>query len=513
MVGFQSQGMPYSRVNLFDRRRAGILLHVTSLPGPSDGGVLGEDALKFIDLLEESGFSIWQMLPLGPVDSTLSPYSVRSGDAGNPRLIDLDPPRPPEWWLTRAETESANAWETRRPLLRELWNRFCRLAPEWDKDRFLTFVRRERAWLQPFALYEALRSRHGRRPWWKWPEPLRARDPEAIGRARRDERRRIRQTMFEQYLFHEQWHELKDYANRRGVYLFGDMPVYVDPDSVEVWWRRELFQVDLEGRAAFVSGVPPDYFSEDGQLWGHPIYDWNRLRSEGYRWWINRCRQQLNRFDLLRIDHFRAFDSYWEIPADATSARNGRWVPGPGGPLLEALAEHSMIGSLVAEDLGVVTPSVRKLRDDFHLPGMLVLQFAFDGSDDNPFLRENHTPNAVVYTGTHDNDTTVGWSRSLPTDARHSVCRRLGVAPDRIPETLIDHAYRSPAQLAVLPMQDLLGLGSEHRMNTPGTTEGNWAWRFRWEELPVILPENCRRALRESGRLVPTDSSVHISPW
>lgn len=509
MVGFLSQGMPYSQANLFDRRRAGILLHITSLPGRADCGVLGEDAQRFVDLLWESGFSVWQMLPLGPVDSSLSPYSVRSCEAGNPRLIDLDPPRPPQWWLSRAEVESARAWENRRPLLGELWRRFRRMAPGRDTQRFVNYVWQERAWLQPFALYEALRARHGQRPWWEWPAPLRTRDPETIARARRDERRRIRKTMFEQYLFHEQWHALKDYANRRGVYLFGDMPVYVDPDSVEAWWQRELFQVDPAGRASFVSGVPPDYFSEDGQLWGHPIYDWNRLRSDGYRWWVNRCRRQLDRFDVLRIDHFRAFDAYWEVPADAGNARNGHWAAGPGRPLLEALAGHSMTGSLVAEDLGVITPSVRRLRDDFQLPGMLVLQFAFDGSDDNPFLPENHIPHAVVYTGTHDNDTTVGWYRSLSDGARDTVCRRLGVAPDRIPETLVESAYRSPAKLVVLPMQDLLRLGSEHRMNTPGTTEGNWAWRFRWEELPENLRENCRRSIRESARSVRAESAVH----
>ena len=495
-------------VNLFDRRRAGVLLHLTSLPGPFEIGVLGEDARKWVDWLSECGFSIWQTLPLGPVDQTLSPYSMRSADAGNPQLIDVGQiPTSSSWAPTHTEILDAKAWEHRRRLLETTWDRFSMTASQDDRDDFLGYARKEHAWLQPFALYEALKSRFGQKPWWEWPEPFRRCDPDTLQVARRDEEYRISETMFEQYLFHKQWRDLKRYANRRGVYVFGDMPVYVDLDSVDVWWRREFFQVDASGHAAAVSGVPPDYFAEEGQLWGHPIYHWDQMRADGYQWFVNRVRHQLTRFDLLRIDHFRALESYWEIPGDATSAKSGRWAPGPGAPLLESLASASMISSLVAEDLGMITDSVRQLRDTFHLPGMLVLQFAFDGSADNPFLPENHTQHAVVYTGTHDNNTTLGWYESLPSSVQEDVCRHLGVEAGRILTALMETACQSPADMAILPMQDLLELGSTHRMNTPGTTDGNWRWRFRWKDLPDGLTRSCQELTRASGRWTESDSA------
>lgn len=492
--------MERDRPNLFDQRRGGVLLHLTSLPGPFDGGVLGADARRFVDCLAKAGFSIWQTLPLGPVDESRCPYAVRSTEAGDPRLIDLSLPAEISWRPTPAELEDAAQWDTRSRIFRRIWKRFCQLATRKERGRFLGFVRRERRWLMPFATYEALRAVHDGQPWWQWPEPVRTCQPGALARLRREQRDRIRQTLFEQYLFHEQWQSLRGYAHDRGVYLFGDLPVYVNRDSVEVWWRRELFQVDALGHPGAVSGVPPDYFTEDGQLWGHPIYNWAAMRADNFGWWLDRIRCQLQRFDLVRIDHFRALESYWEVPAGATTARSGRWAPGPGAPLLEAVASESMIGSLVAEDLGMITPAVRALRDRFHLPGMLVLQFAFDGSPDNPFLPENHRVHSVVYTGTHDNDTTLGWYRSLSPGTRREVQQRLGVAEEDVPAALIEAACRSRAQMAVLPMQDLLELGSAARMNTPGTTTGNWEWRFRWEDVGPQLWVRCEKLIRDTGR-------------
>lgn len=495
------RAMQPPRPDLFADRRAGVLLHITSLPGPFDGGVLGADARRFVDFLVDAGFSVWQTLPLGPVEaSTLSPYTVRSSEAGNPRLLDLDLPDDVKWRLTPTELEEASGWGTRRWLLGRLSRRFARLASPGERRDFSTFVWKERHWLLPFSLFQALKTTYDERPWWEWPEPLRVRDPEAMRAARTAHRNQMRQTLFEQYLFDRQWSDLKRYANEGGVYMFGDLPVYVDLDSVEVWWRRELFQVDDAGRAAVVSGVPPDYFSENGQLWGHPIYDWERMHADGFRWWRARIGRQLARFDLLRIDHFRAIESYWEVPGGSESARVGRWMPGPGAGLLEALAESSGIGGLVAEDLGMITPAVRELRERFRMPGMLVLQFAFDGSEENPFLPENHTRNAVVYTGTHDNDTTLGWYRSLEPPVRERVDRALSARPCEMPDALVRAACSSPAQLAIVPLQDLLRLGSQDRMNTPGTVTGNWRWRFSWDDIPEELTGCCHRLVLDSGR-------------
>jgi 4-alpha-glucanotransferase len=292
---------------------------------------------------------------------------------------------------------------------------------------------------------------------------------------------------FEQYLFRSQWNSLKRYANRRGVALFGDMPFYVDMNSVDVWWRRDLFQIDENGNASVVAGVPPDYFSQDGQLWGNPIYDWDRMRAEGYQWWRDRLGHQLRQFDMVRIDHFRAIESYWAIPGDATSAREGEWRQGPGDGLLEAVGDEVPLDAVVAEDLGIITPEVRELRDRFGLAGMLVLQFAFDGSADNPFLPVNHIENAVVYTGTHDNDTTLGWYASLDDNTRRYMREVLGDTHAPMPDGLIQAALASPARLAMLPMQDLLGLDSSARMNSPGTASGNWTWRFGWDQVPAGL--------------------------
>ncbi|HEY8519874.1 MAG TPA: 4-alpha-glucanotransferase [Gammaproteobacteria bacterium] len=479
----------------FDRRRAGVLLHVTSLPGPSATGTLGADARRFVDWLAAGGFGVWQTLPLGPVDAYGSPYCLRSAHAGDARLIDArDLGELPE--LPRS-VEGADV--AAAPL--EAYRTFAAAATAEQRRRFAAFVHRHRRWLLPYGAFCVCRQRHGE-PWWHWPAPYRHRDRRALRELLRDAREALRAFLFEQYLFDLQWRALKRYANERGVLIFGDLPFYMDRDSVEVWRQPELFRLGADGEPVVVAGVPPDYFNADGQLWGNPIYDWERMRRDGFRWWVERIAGQLERFDLLRIDHFRALESYWEIPAGARTAREGRWQPGCGEELLTTLCARLGSPPLVAEDLGIITDEVRRLRDRFRLPGMVVLQFAFDGKPDNPHLPENHVVRSVAYTGTHDNDTTVGWYAKLDPHARGLVDVTLGVTAARpMPDVMIEACYASRAQLAVVPLQDLLRLGSEARMNTPGNREGNWGWRFRWEDVPPGLAAVSRdRALR-SGRL------------
>jgi 4-alpha-glucanotransferase len=437
---------------LWSQRRAGVLLHPSSLPGPNQCGVLGDDARRFIDLIAAAGFSVWQVLPLGPVDASHSPYLLKSVNAGNPELID------------RARFSAPTA------------------------EGLRNFCEANRSWLNAYALFVALRERYAGAPWWEWPADLRNLDADAIAAARAELREPMRGVIFEQFLFDHQWSDLRSYAQQRGVQIVGDLPFYVDYDSVEVWWHRSLFKLNSNDQPEVVAGVPPDYFSEDGQRWGNPVYDWDVMRTDGFRWWRERIAHQLQRFDALRIDHFRALESCWEIPADSPTARAGSWVPVPGDELLTALSVQFPDLPLFAEDLGTITPPVHALREKFGLPGMLVLQFGFDGTADNPYLPANHSARSVVYTGTHDNDTTRGWFDSLDEPARQAVRTHIENADD-MPDALIRTAYASPAQLAVMPMQDLLGLGTEARLNVPGTASGNWEWRFDWAEVPADFAE------------------------
>jgi 4-alpha-glucanotransferase len=480
-------------VNLLAARRAGVLLHPTSLPGPDSRGTLGADARRFVDWLAAGGFSVWQTLPLGVTDAYGSPYGLRSAHAGDPRFIDgsslgglAEVP---------ARMDASGAGGAR-------YASFAALATPAQKRSFAQFVRANRRWLLPYCLFEVFSARFGTAPWWQWPAPYRDRHPVALREGVAASRDSLRAHAFEQYLFALQWAALKRYANDRGVHLFGDLPFYVDRNSVDVWWRRGLFALDAAGAPLAVAGVPPDYFNDEGQLWGNPLYDWDAMLRTGFRWWLDRIAAQLARFDLLRIDHFRALESYWAIPAGASTARLGEWRHGPGDALLSALRARLGEIPLVAEDLGIITDEVRALRDRFELPGMVVLQFAFDGSDDNPHLPAHHRRNAVVYTGTHDNDTTVGWYASLQPETRAVVHDRLGLnAAPAVPDFLIDAAYASDAALAILPMQDLLARDSGARMNTPGTVVGNWRWRFAWEDVPASLTAVCRARAVRSGRI------------
>lgn len=459
---------------LLTRRRAGVLLHPTALRGPDPPagvagharGPLGAAARSFIDWLAQAGFSIWQVLPLGVPGSSGSPYWARSDIAGEPGMID-------QYELPDPAAQQAD---------------------------YQTFRRAAADWLESYVLFEALAGRF-QSPWWEWPEPYRTRDSAALARFAHDQAAELERRRLTQWHFDWQWRGLRRYAAERGVYLFGDLPIYVAPDSVATWAHREQFQLSPEGRPARLAGVPPDYFSADGQLWGNPLYDWQQAERDGFQFWRTRLRHQLRRFSLVRIDHFRGLAAYWSIPAGARTAREGSWSPAPGHALFSALRAESPDLPVVAEDLGYITEDVHELRRAFGLPGMRVLQFGFDGEASNPHLPHNYTHDLVAYTGTHDNDTTVGWYRGLDSVGAQRVQFYLGAPAEQVPEQLMRLCLASVAQLAVIPAQDLLQLGSTARFNTPGTTEGNWRWRLPEASLSAPLAQHFRRLNEAFGRV------------
>ncbi len=430
-----------SSARVLARRRAGALLPASALCSEGQGA-LGDRGRRFIDWLAEAGFTVWQLLPLVPVDRSGSPYWARSDRAGNPALLD--------------------------PLARDPGN----------ADDFAAWQATQGAWLPDYLLFEAISAEQGALPWWRWPVDLRDRKPVALAAAAIRLAAPMQALALAQWRFDAQWRALRAHAAARGIHLFGDLPIYVAPDSVATWVNRDQFQLDANGEAQAVAGVPPDYFSEDGQLWGNPLYDWAWQQRDGFRFWLTRLGMQAERFDLLRIDHFRALQAYWAVPAGAPNARDGQWREAPGHRLLAAVRAQLPQLELVAEDLGVITPEVTALRKAFALPGMRVLQFGFDGDPANPHLTHMHEPDTVAYTGTHDNDTTVGWYASLQPQGRDLVRRFLGRADNEVPDALLRSALSSVAVLTVLPVQDLLHLGSEARLNRPGTSTGNWTWRL-----------------------------------
>jgi 4-alpha-glucanotransferase len=444
------------RLPVFDRRRAGVLLPLSALEAP-----LGRGGREFLDFLAASGFSVWQMLPVAPTGADGSPYWARSDAAGDPRYLD-----PAE------------------------------LPPQGPIDS--RFLAENAAWLPDYALFAALTRAQGGAPFWDWPAALRDREPRALDAARVTLAAEITRIEHEQYAFHLQWQGLRAHASRRGVRLFGDVPFYVAPSSVETWVHRGLFQLTPEGAPAKVGGVPPDYFSAKGQMWGNPLYDWPALEAQGFAWWLARMAAQLARFDLVRLDHFRAFAAHWAVPASAPDARTGSWEPTPGRPLLERLRGEFPDLPLIAEDLGVITDDVRALMRDFRLPGMRVLQFGFDGEPGNPHIPYRHVRECVAYTGTHDNDTTLGWYASLDAATRARV--DFYCAGGAMPEALTRAALNSVAELAVVPMQDLLGLPTTARLNTPGTSHGNWQWRLPAGALSAQLAARCAQLNASFGR-------------
>jgi 4-alpha-glucanotransferase len=487
-------------------RGSGILLHPTSLPGRFGIGDFGPSADAFLEFLTETGQGWWQILPLGPTGYGNSPYQSHSSYAGNRLLISPERLRE-DGLLTAAEWAKVPDLPADRvdfDAAAEAKDRLCaaafrRLDP--DDAGFAAFREANASWLEDFALFMALKAEHGGRAWTEWKPALARREARALAAARKRLDERVRLVQFEQYQFDRQWRRLRAECRRRGIGIIGDLPIFVALDSADVWARPELFQLDAHGRPMVVAGVPPDYFSETGQLWGNPLYRWEVHAAEGFAWWVARLRATLDRVDLVRLDHFRGFEAYWEVPAGAPTAAGGRWVPGPGAAFLQAVRDALGGLPLIAEDLGEITPPVEALRDRFELPGMKILQFAF-GNESNAgkYLPYSFPHHCIVYTGTHDNDTTVGWftaadpsstqSGSEIIEEREFVLRYVGTDGRAIHWDLIRLAHASVADTAVVPLQDVLGLGSEARMNTPGVATGNWGWRFRAERLG---PEPRRR--------------------
>ncbi|HEB96877.1 MAG TPA: 4-alpha-glucanotransferase [Sedimenticola thiotaurini] len=482
-------------------RRAGLLLHLSSLPGPGETGDMGSEARHFVDFLQVSGMSVWQMLPIGPTQFDGSPYQSSSMHAGNPRFISLEPLVEEGWLPAEALAPDSISDAEKRRLLLRAWREFQRSADPGRHDELRAFVERQ-PWLPEYALFRALHEEQGS-CWWEWPKPLRDRDPDTLRRVRERLTQAIGYIQFEQHLFFRQWQALKAYANERGVWLFGDMPIFVAHDSAEVWTHRDMFMLDAAGHPEMVAGVPPDYFSATGQRWGNPLYRWEAMEADGFSFWEERMRTQLQLFDLVRIDHFRGFESFWAIPAEDDNAINGHWMSAPGDALFERLHQIYDPLPLVAEDLGIITPEVEALRLKYGLPGMKILQFAFSGESSNPYLPFRHERNSVVYTGTHDNDTTRGWYLSLDDGQRRYVDEYLGRSREVMPWPLIRAALASRSRLAILPMQDVLGLDSSGRMNLPGTTEGNWRWRFDWAQVEEDLALRLYQRVEMYGRLAP----------
>ncbi len=476
-------------------RAAGVLLHPTSLPGPAGVGDLGPEAHRFLDFLAEAGLTIWQMLPLGPTGYGNSPYQCFSAFAGNPLLIHV-PGSAGEFPAHAVDFPSVITHK--QTALRQVT-----AALEVD-EVYRAFVAEQHWWLEDYALFMALKQEHGGTAWTEWDDGAARRDPAALTRCRARLAGEVEHYRREQWLFFSQFGALRQACRDRGIKLMGDVPIYVAHDSADVWSNASLFELDERGRPRVQAGVPPDYFSATGQLWGNPLYDWNAMRADGYRWWTRRIRSALELFDLVRVDHFRGFESYWEVPGNDPTAENGRWVPGPGADLFTALTAGLGPLPIVAENLGLITPAVEALREQFGYPGMSILQFAF-GTDGqaNLFLPHTYPHHLVVYTGTHDNDTTLGWwnsagaadsTRTAEEVARERdhAMRYLATDGSEIHWTLIRAALASVADTALIPMQDVLGLGSEARMNLPGRESGNWGFRFAPGQLTAAITRRLR---------------------
>ena len=487
-------------------RSAGILLHPSSLPGPFGIGTLGAEARAFVDFLADAETGFWQILPLGPTGYGDSPYQCLSSFAGNPYLID-----PEE--LARAglaersdvvackvpntgRVDFGTLFARREALIDSAWERFkerqkaSRTAypevrpaestgvPQFDQAAFRTFCAGNASWLDDFALFMTIKEDRGNGSWDSWPEELRLRKPSALGKFASGHGDRIEREKFSQFLFFAQWSALKSHAESRGVRIIGDIPIFVAWDSADTWAHPRLFQLDSGGHPGKVAGVPPDYFTATGQLWGNPLYDWKANRAEGYAWWISRIEAALSLVDVLRIDHFRGFSEYWAVPAEDTTAERGKWEPGPGADLFDAIQKALGELPIIAEDLGFMTPQVHELRDRYGFPGMKILQFAFEPEGDNPDYPHNYPRDSVVYTGTHDNDTSAGWLGTASSAAARRALAYVGGRRPAFAWNMLRTAWASPASIAVAPVQDLLGLGSEARMNYPGKQNGWWTWRM-----------------------------------
>jgi len=484
-------------------RASGVLLHPTSLPGPHGSGDFGPAAYHFVDWLVGAGQRLWQILPLGGIGPGNSPYMSSSAFAGNVLLIDLAELQA-RGWLQRSDLQADAPFDdSRLDFARVVPFRMTRLdraarnfavsASAEERSEFDAFCESHRNWLDDYALFMTLANAFGWRDWSDWDAPLAKREPAALAAAATQHAEGVAFWKFCQWCFFRQWLRLKAYANERGVEVVGDTPIFIAYQSAEVWARQDLFDLDARGKPTVVAGVPPDFFSETGQRWGNPLYRWRAHAKEGYAWWVERIRRTFELVDIVRIDHFRGFAGYWEIPASEPTAIKGRWLPGPGAPLFKAIAGALGPVPIIAEDLGVITPDVVALRKKFGFPGMRILQFAFSDGSDNNFLPHNHECDTVVYAGTHDNDTTLGWWDSATPHERQHACDYLNVDGSDIHWDLIRAACASVADTAVHAMQDVLGLRTEHRMNYPGKSEGYWEWRFSWDQ---VTPEHAQRLAR-----------------
>ena len=491
-------------------RASGILLHPTSLPSRFGIGDFGSEAHQFIDFLNAGGQTYWQILPLNPTGYGDSPYQSFSAFAGNTLLISPEKvvedgfltkkeiANPPKFSVERVDFGEVIKWKNR--ILEQAFERFKRTDDARIAREFHEFCDRNNFWLEDYALYRAIKLSISQDSWQDWDAPLKLREPEALDETKRELDAAMFAEKFYQFLFFKQWFALKRYANEKGVKIIGDVPIFVALDSADVWCNPSQFKLNADGSPTVVSGVPPDYFSSTGQRWGNPIYDWERMQADGFRWWIDRARFALQQTDVVRVDHFCGFEACWEIPAEDETAENGRWVHAPGEELFNAL--RNALGELafMAEDLGEITPAVEHLRDSFGFAGMKILLFAFGGDAGNPYLPHKHIKNAVVYTGNHDNDTIVGWFKSANKTERDFCLKYLDSNGKKIHWDFIRAAFSSVADTAIIPMQDVLGLGSEGRMNLPATDSENWNWRCHQKDFSDKLAEELKKMTEIYGR-------------
>jgi 4-alpha-glucanotransferase len=495
-----------ARVSSKNQRGAGVLLHISSLPSNYYTGDLGVEAYRFVDFLQEIGATVWQTLPINMTHADNSPYQCLSAHAGNPDFISLESLHAKG--LLKKEDLSGLITD-KAQLLAKAYSAFAERSDPHEFTDFMNFCDKQADWLHDFALFLALRTKFNQAGWHAWPEVYKKRYIPALREAREELAQEIAVIKFTQFIFFTQWMALKKYANQKNIKMFGDIPIFVAYDSADVWSHPYLFKLDAEQNMTVVAGVPPDYFSATGQRWGNPHYNWEAMVKKKFSWWVARMTTQSELFDIVRIDHFRGLEAAWEIPVNEDTAINGEWVAAPGDALLAAIRAALPNLDLVAEDLGIITDEVEALRKKYNLPGMKILQFAFSGESDNPYLPHNIEPDSVVYTGTHDNDTTVGWHSTMDDSQLEHVHAHLRAHHDQdlwqdqepnILNALIEMAMKSKANLAIIPMQDILALDTTHRMNIPGTATGNWHWRFSWQQLTDEQKYLFKNLVESSGR-------------
>lgn len=488
-------------------RSCGTLVHPTSFPSKYGMGDLGYEAKEFLNFLSETGQSVWQVLPLGPTGYGNSPYASYSAFAGNHYLISPDI-LVEKGLLEKSEAETAElpitavaeyeeSYEKKDGLYKKAYERFKENGKPADQKKLTEFIKANSYWLNDYALFSSCSIKNGRTPWNQWDSSIARRKPAALKKYRKENAADIDYQVWLQFEFFNQWYSLKEYANSKQIRVVGDIPIFVDHNSADVWGNPNYFEVDKQGNRVLVAGVPPDYFSETGQLWGNPLYNWKELEKDGFSWWVERFRQMFDLFDAIRVDHFRGFDAYWEVSATEETAIKGEWVDAPGKKLFKTIKKELGELPIIAEDLGVVTPTVEELRDSFDFPGMKILQFAFDSDETNAFLPHNYPQNCVAYSGTHDNDTSIGWYKAAPEVEKHRVREYTRSDGSEIQWELIRLGILSVADQAIFPLQDFMNLDAEHRMNVPGTVGDNWMWRYT----PDMLQKIDRKKIIDLNRL------------